>query len=364
MFKTQNSIFFVSLPKSGTVYTWTTISRVTGLKIPEFHLLKGWSQYNTGHEFVCPKIYACGDYNTQFLLPNNMKYYQYGYIFGAHMQASYHNMHVLEASGYDRIIVLLRDPRDALVSWVHHLKNLGPSARNYHSKIYYIPEDYWDWSLADQFQYQIRSFLPTIINWVEGWLAYYANPERKIDILFVLYDELKRHPMNYIKKMMAFNQIENVDYMQMPEVTQGKLHFRRGEHDQWREEFTREDQQLAANLMQDRLIQGFKRAVLHHPKLANYDQAMHRNAYLTAAENALCILQQFPNVEKGYQLFFEALSHLSIETSTLQTEVNQHLQSLAIEDYFKLPDDILTSCASMYASVYTQKTMRETVVGL
>lgn len=37
----DSSIFFVSLPKSGTVFTWNILSQATGLQIPEFHKLEG-----------------------------------------------------------------------------------------------------------------------------------------------------------------------------------------------------------------------------------------------------------------------------------------------------------------------------------
>ena len=130
------SIFFVTLPKSGTVFTWYSLEQAIKLKVPEFHKLEGWPEYTRGADFACRDLYACGDYNTQLLRPENMQLFMRGFIFGAHMQASYHNMRVLKEAGIEKITVLLRDPRDAFISWVHHLRNLGPSARDYHSKIY------------------------------------------------------------------------------------------------------------------------------------------------------------------------------------------------------------------------------------
>ena len=82
----KKSLFFVSLPKSGTVYSWTCLSEMTGLKIPEFHLMEGWREYNKGRDFSIPNLYACGDYNTQLLRPEQMKEYLNGFVFGAHMQ--------------------------------------------------------------------------------------------------------------------------------------------------------------------------------------------------------------------------------------------------------------------------------------
>jgi len=63
-----------------------------------------------------------------------MKLYTQGHIFGAHMQASYHNITILEESGIGRVTVLLRDPRDAFVSWYIISANSDLPARNYHSR--------------------------------------------------------------------------------------------------------------------------------------------------------------------------------------------------------------------------------------
>ena len=77
-------------------------------------------------------------------------------------------MRVLKETGIDRIAVLLRDPRDAFVSWVNHLRTLGPKARDYHSRIYHWPMEYYLWTLEKQFSYQIRTFLPVVVNWIKG----------------------------------------------------------------------------------------------------------------------------------------------------------------------------------------------------
>jgi hypothetical protein len=69
------SLFFVSLPKSGTVFTWHCLQSATGLRIPDFQQLEGWSDYTAGRDFSCPDLYACGDYNTQMLRPGNVKHF-------------------------------------------------------------------------------------------------------------------------------------------------------------------------------------------------------------------------------------------------------------------------------------------------
>lgn len=353
----KKSIFFVSLPKSGTVYTWNAVCDVTGLKIPEFHLLEGWSDYNSGRDFSCPKLYACGDYNTQMLLPDNMQYYSEGYFFGAHMQASYHNMKVLEESGIKRVVVLLRDPRDAFVSWVHHLRKLGPSARNYHSRIYHIPRDYYNWTLEKQFDYQVRAFLPNVINWVEGWLDYYASSDRKIDVLFVLYDELKRDPVNYVKKIVSYNELENADYSKVPVAEEGKLHYRKGEHGQWRVDFTEHNQRLADDLLQDRIALGYEKAALSHTNIEKSKRALTEGRVNDAGRMLLDVIEQFPNSVKCYELFFNVAELLGLDTVKLRELLYEELSNLPVEGYFIRRDELISACKQLFPS----KTLLECV---
>ncbi len=347
----RQSIFFVSLPKSGTVYTWTAVCNVTNFKMPDFHSLKGWHEYSSGRDFSCPNLYACGDYNTQLLRPEKMKYYSKGYFFGAHMQASYHNIKVLEESRFDRIVVLLRDPRDAFISWVHHLKKLGAIGRDYHSKIYHIPRDYYNWSLEDQFDFQIRNFLPIVINWVEGWLDYYASPNRNLDVLFVFYDELKRDPVNYIKKIVTFNQVTHADYSKVPIAEEGKLHFRKGEHNQWKIDFSAHNQHLANDLLQGRIIRGFEKAAQSHPNLRLSKNELIKGNAIHAARFALGAIEQFTNSKDCYDLFFEAMRSAGINVTRQKDIVSANLSSLATEDYFSYNEQSLAVCKQLLEEI-------------
>lgn len=343
----MKSIFFVTLPKSGTVYTWSTICNMTDFKMPEFHTMEGWELYATGRDFSCTQLYACGDFNTQLLRPSEMHHYMDGYFFGAHMQASYHNMTILEEAGFDRIVVLLRDPRDAFISWVHHLNNLGEKARNYHSKIYHIPRDYYHWSLEKQYDFQARSFLPAMINWVEGWLDYYASADRKIDVLFVYYDELKRNPLGYVKKILSFYDIENADYSKIPTIKQGQLHFRKGEHGQWQVELSPENQALADKLLEDRILSGFSMAIKAHSQMNPGKSHLDKGEYVLAATCLLDALKQFPNDKGCFDLFFQAIDAAGIDVKEKKMLVDAELSSPTIADCFKYRDYLLYECQQL-----------------
>lgn len=319
--------------------------------MPEFHQLAGWSEYNSGRDFSCPELYACGDYNTQLLRPENMKHFLNGFIFGAHMQASYHNIRVLKEAGIEKITVLLRDPRDAFVSWVHHLRNLGPSARDYHSKIYHIPRSYYGWSIEQQFGYQIRTFLPVTVNWVEGWLDYYASADKEVDVLLVYYDELKRDPARYVRRIAAFHGLDSIDTSKIPAAEPGKLHFRKGEHEQWRQDFSDGDQKLAERLMQDRLLQGFDAAASSHPGLAAARHELSSGRPSRAAVAALQTVIQFPNHRPAYATLLDAAAACGADTRPLRDLLATELGDRTVAGEFIYRYPLVDACTSLVAGL-------------
>lgn len=348
------SIFFVSLPKSGTVYTWYSLQEMTGLAMPAFHELEGWDQYTVGRDFSCPDLYACGDYNTQLLIPSGMRHYLKGMIFGAHMQASWHNMRILQESGIDRVTVLLRDPRDAFISWVYHLGKLGPAARDYHSKIYHIPRDYYTWPLKKQFDFQIRAFFPTTVNWIEGWLDYYAAPDRTIDVLFVYYDELKQHPERYIRRIAEHHGIADVDYSKVIAAEPGKMHFRKGEHEQWREEFDAANRHLVEELMQDRIAHDFARAASRDPCLASFRRNMDARQPQVAVRDALEAVTRFPSQPCTYDALFAAAEACCIDVLALRRRIDMDVpKAPTTAQCFLYPFEIVDYCRKFVEQVLT-----------
>ena len=340
------SVFFVSLPKSGTVYTWNMLARATGLRIPDFQKLDGWSDYTAGREFSCPALYACGDYHTTLLRPEAIAPYMQGFLFGAHMQASQHNIRVLKKAGIERITLLLRDPRDAFVSWVYHLRTLGPSARAYHSKLYHWPESYYDWPLAEQFAFQIRTFLPIVANWVEGWLDYCASPQRDLEVQIVYYDELKTDPRRYIQRIAEFHGIDDADLSAVRPPEAGTLHYRRGEHAQWRAEFSEPDQALAAELLQDRIPHGVDRAAAAHPALSRATASLGDNRPAAAAAAALVVLRNFPNHRPAYRLVAMAAERGGgiTEAGSLLRRVERELETAELGEKFAYRFDLIDAC--------------------
>lgn len=256
------------------------------------------------------------------------------------MQASYHNMKVLKDAGIDKATVLLRDPRDALVSWVHHIAKLGPSGRDYHSRIYHIPRAYFEWTHEEQLAFQIRTFLPTIGNWIEGWLDYYASDDREIDLQFVYYDELRSDPVRYLGRIAEFHGLANVDYTKLRRPSPGELHFRKGEHDQWRSEFTTDDQHLANALLGDRIIKAFATAT----RSTKCQQPSSPHVVDEIPAGALDIVENFPGQRAGYDAVLAALPQLGSAGRQLREQIDQRFSHPTTEGQFICHSDLIETC--------------------
>ena len=256
----SKSVFFVTLPKSGTTNTWNVCSESMGVPIPE--RLKGPAvgrRMNTGR---CnfEGGWAVGDFVSQTINPENFsKQVGAAEIFGGHLPASSHNIQMLEESGLERLFLLIRDPRDATVSWAHHVRSYGPEHRKHISKFCHLPNGYYDWSDGEQLSFLVRTHLPQAVNWLESWLDYLASADRSIDILLLYFDQLKRMPMEYFQSISSFLRLP-IDLSKVPQPKAGVMHYRKGSHRQWRDEFSEQDLQFSELLLGTRLEKAYARA--------------------------------------------------------------------------------------------------------
>ncbi|MFC3229301.1 sulfotransferase domain-containing protein [Marinibaculum pumilum] len=318
----QPSLFFVTLPKSGTTYTWQTLAELTGLETtPKTDESPGWTSYWSGREFGIDTLYSAGDFTSQMLRPQALsRFAPDGFLFGAHMLPSFHNVTALKDAGLAKVTVLLRDPRDATVSWVHHLRKMGAETRGYHSKIYGLPVDLWDWPHDRQMAFHVRTFLPLAVNWVEAWLEYYADPARELDIQLLLFDDLKTAPRRYFERILAFhgNTAQSWDPVKPPEP--GKRHFRGGRHGDWAAEFQWDDRAFSDLLLADRLQRAYRRAAAAHPDMATARSLLDAGDPKGAARHWLGVLRDFPHAraaQDGVADFLQLPDGLGLEVDAI-----------------------------------------------
>lgn len=120
----------------------------------------------------------------------------------------------------------------------------------------------------------------------------------------------------------------------------GELHFRKGEHDQWRSEFTVEDQRLAQELLGDRLIEAFAAATDFRK---NIQQSATRGIDEVQAD-ALDIVANFPGQRAGYDALIAAAPNPGLADRQLQDQIEQRFKLSTTEGQFICHSDLVEGC--------------------
>ena len=203
-------------------------------------------------------IYSTGVFTSERLILEELrKLNPNGIVHASHCMATHHNVCTLHDAGFKRITVLVRDPRDSTVSWTYHLRApaMGEWMRNFNSLIQHLPSDYFARSHAEQLAFQVRTFLPAAVNWIESWLEASCSPDkdRPVEVQFVHFDDLRTDPNRMFERVLAFHGVTDFDLSKIQPAKAGARHFRRGETGTWRDEFSAADTAFADNLLNGRL---------------------------------------------------------------------------------------------------------------
>ena len=242
-------LFIASMPRSGTGFTLRSLSE--GLSIPDGRNLSTNSLDVTSCWFpnyiISPPSYATKKQD----IPNN--------IVSSHPSASIENLSVLNLIT-DKIVVNVRDPRQALLSWIHYMNYFRHTNNIWGVLEANLPDNYFLLSLEKQIDYQIDKFyLPVIIDWIKGWLEAEQNTSFYPEILFTQYEELTKNSKSYFDTILNFYKISKNDFI-YPNKPQFKsnTHIRKGKTDEWLNIFTPSQIDRASKMIPKQLYKKFK----------------------------------------------------------------------------------------------------------
>jgi hypothetical protein len=229
-------ITMVTLPKSGTMYS---IERITKqFDIPHFPLGLG----------TFPK-----DLNIPKWVRNLARG---GAISIEHTDASEHNLATYRDAGIDRIVVHVRDPRQSLLSWIHHVELLLDGQwdlLNQHMPA--LPRDYGRFDWVRKLEWHVHNTFPDRVRWVEQWVETAlsaAGPK----ILFTTYEDFHRDANAFYTSIYAFFGLGKID-RQIEVQRVASTHFRKGETDEWRQVFSELQKSAMSELMSEELLKQF-----------------------------------------------------------------------------------------------------------
>lgn len=154
------------------------------------------------------------------------------FVWQVHLHPAPVNTAVLAAGGIDRIVLHLRDPRQATLSWVvHHALSLRVHTYGQGDAFYASP-------FADQLESALLGHFSILCDWAMQWLEV-ARRQDPLLVLVTDFDELKSDAAALGRRICDYYGVDFNNQGDAPALPLGPF-YRRGERDEWRRVFTPE----------------------------------------------------------------------------------------------------------------------------
>lgn len=225
------AIVLITMPKSGSLYLLMRF--VDGLNVPNCHI--SLDLFPADH--VVPawaEDLARGGAVTQ-----------------EHLDASEENLAALQRAGIDRVVVHVRDPRQAALSWMHHIDGTTGERANVRRLISpTVPDDWDERAIASRLDWTIDNHLPVLVEWTMGWVRAADATRPVLDILFTRYEDLRGDEEALFRRILDHYGIAGMPMNMNPPVSSdAALHRRKGQADEWRSVFSAAQRRRASGLL-------------------------------------------------------------------------------------------------------------------
>lgn len=232
-------ILLVTLPKSGSMFLWENITnalriknmRISGSYFPDDLIMESWLIELAKGRRVSQE----------------------------HIPARFINLRLLQKY-LDRFVVHVRDPRQAILSWIYFMeKQCRERGMETLSRIDPpIDLDFLAWPLGKKLDYYLKNYFPQWVKWIEDWVSVDEDPDFKPKILFTQHREFQSASKEIFRKIFRFYGIEDESCLSsVSEPQKGKMHFRKGSNEEWRETYTSEQIEMTRTYMSDRILKKF-----------------------------------------------------------------------------------------------------------
>lgn len=243
-------IFLNTLPKSGSVHLWALLG--LGLGIERFRIAQGYFPVDLLIQERVARL-AQGNCITQ-----------------EHLPAINRNLIVLYQHGIHKIVVHVRDPRQSLLSLIHHLEKIRadgsfegtdhPLCDNYFSlslEEQINCDRYFSLSLEEKIDRHIEHYLPFQIQWIKDWLDVSERASAYFTILFTRFEDMLLDKERFINSILEFHNIDPSRYKDPNFDPQKGAHFRKGKAGEWKTVFSGRQAEKATGLIPKKLLDRF-----------------------------------------------------------------------------------------------------------
>jgi hypothetical protein len=199
------AVVMVALPKSGSIFIQRALRRT--LRVPIRHLSTG------------------GMMGSSLELHGLERFEKGNIVLREHFQPRPFLVNTMAAFGIRKIVLHLRDPRAAIVSWTEHIdRSLDRRGLRYVSLSCErdVPQEYVRWNYDLKLRWQVDNVLPDFVRWIEQWLDI-VETCKDASFLVTTYDDFARDNRAFIKRILAFYEIPyEEDWISIPVVRRGK----------------------------------------------------------------------------------------------------------------------------------------------
>ena len=207
----MGTILLNTMPKSGSVYILKSLAKIVDLKTKHF-----------------------GDPSNGRISDKDVTAFSTGgFVAQNHLAPSAENLRVLEQLK-PRMVLHLRDPRQAMLSWLHHVdwKN-----RTEGLVLPGQPVGYYEWPLSSKIDWQIDNYLPWLMAWTTQWVA--IADEGTFPVLITHQDDLRCNEKAFFDAILSFYEMR-LDF-ELPNLarTLDETHFRNADPEEWVRTFSR-----------------------------------------------------------------------------------------------------------------------------
>ena len=171
-----------------------------------------------------------------------------GACYTTHLLPTRRNIACLKRSGIDKVIVHVRDPRQSLLSMIHHVSR-------YPDQLVRLAREFGEKSIAQQIDDLLAVYVSRV-HWILGWI----EAESEMNIMFSTFEEFVQDEERFIRRYLDFYgaPIEHFSYQNAVTRHEGTdYHFRSGEIAEWRDHFPSKQASYLSNWIPRELKERF-----------------------------------------------------------------------------------------------------------
>lgn len=171
--------------------------------------------------------------------------------------------HIVAALGdaLGRMVVNIRDPRAALVSWTYFVNEFHREhsyMRALQEAEQVLPQSYFDLPIAEQLAWQTDRRLPYIVEWIGKWLQVADQTDSQLAVLVTDYGQMVHDTRAFIERILSFYNIAiEPQWLVVRQPKAGQWKFRVGTAKDWRADFAPATLERATAMVPQEWMQRF-----------------------------------------------------------------------------------------------------------